>query len=805
MLLHNLKQIVRGMWKYKGFSLINLLGLSIGTASVMLIFLIADYEKRFDKQHSGEENIYRVTNRIKSSNRDRNEAVVPYPMAKLLRTDNVGIRATQVHFSQNANIRIGNQSPFQEKNILFADSLFFDVFDFSAVSKFQIIGDAVKALSEPNKVVLTAATAQRYFGDKNPVGQLIKMDAKISLEVAAVIKDIQPTTHLPFNMIASYSSLTGDFIGGFDLDSWGIRSGGYCYVKLNDKFSAPAVERSLSSISKKMETPGSESKEKFSLQSLAQIHFDPTFETTNPSYTVSSRYLLMLVLLAVFIVLIACINYINLSTSLAFSKAKEVGIRKTIGASKRQLFFFYMSETLLLTSIAAILGLALAFIGLPVINRLLDKSISITQLLDLNFILGALLSLVLISFISGIYPALILAGFKPIISLKNQLTLPGRSSAIFRRSLIVFQFTTSIALIICTIVIAKQVNYFNTKSLGFNKDAVVEISLPVTDSAKRMAFQNSLVNQPGIKQISFCLGAPISDNGINTSLKAENLSGKEDHDVKVIACDKNYLETYGINLVAGRWFFQGEEKNLGSGIVVNETLVNTLGYKNVSDAIGKKITIGINEYDPQIIGVVKNFHTSSLHQNIMPVAMMPFPYFYYAVGVRIQPGTTNHTLSIIETAFKKVYPENVYQFSFIDEQLAKLYAQDARDYNLFKAFSGISIFICCIGLWGLIAFVIVRKTKEIGIRKVLGASIYNIVGLLSKDFLKLIILALIIASPIAWYFMHQWLQDFAYRVNISWWIFGAAGLFAVVIAIITISFQALKAALSNPVKNLRTE
>jgi ABC-type antimicrobial peptide transport system permease subunit len=260
-----------------------------------------------------------------------------------------------------------------------------------------------------------------------------------------------------------------------------------------------------------------------------------------------------------------------------------------------------------------------------------------------------------------------------------------------------------------------------------------------------------------------------------------------------------------MKLVAGRWFLLGEEKNMGSGIVVNETLVRTLGYKNPADALGKKIGIGINEYTPLIVGVTQDFHTSSLHEAIKPVAMMPFPYFYYAAGIRINPAGFKNTLAAIEKAWKQVYPEYVYDLKFVDETLAKSYAQDAKNYSLFKAFSVISIFICCIGLWGLIAFVVVRKTKEIGIRKVLGASIRGIVFLLSKDFLKLVFIALLVASPIAWYFMNGWLENFAYRINISWWVFALAGLFAIVIALLTISFQAVKAAMQNPVRNLRTE
>lgn len=805
MITHALKQILRSLWRYKSFSFINILGLAIGIAAVTLIFLIANYEKSFDQLSNNTANIYRVVRKSQTGGTDEYSGAVPYPAAKLLRSEMPGVIASQIHYANDMNIRIGNNAPFNETQVMFADSLFLDVFDFSNIQKFVIAGDARRALSAPGKAIITESTAKRYFGTNNPLAQIIRLDAKLDVEVAAVIKDIPSTTHLPFKLLVSYASLTKEFNAGFSLEQWGFVSNGYCYVRTTDKIAASEIERSIHTIAQRNAEDDRDKREKYYLQPLSKIHFDPAFEGSNPSYTVSPKYLTMLILLGCFIIFIACINYINLSTSLAFSKSKEVGIRKTIGASKFQLFIYYLSETLVLTIIAAIIGFIIASLLLPVINRLLDKSIPVEQLTSLRFITGAIAGLLLVSFISGIYPALILSGFKPIESLKNQLSMPTKASTVLRKSLVVFQFSTSIALIICTIVIAKQMHYSHTKSLGFNKDAVVEVGLPSPDSAKIESFRSLLQNQAGIQQISFCLGAPISDNGVSTSLKAPELPENGDYSIKILASDKNYLSTYGIKLIAGRWFLAGEEKNLGSGLVVNETLIKILGYKDPSEAIGKKISIGINDYVPPIIGVVRDFHTSSLHQSIGPAAMMPFPFFYYAAGIRINPGDMKNTLAKIEASFKKVYPENVYELSFIDEQLARLYQQETRNYNLFKSFSAISIFICCIGLWGLIAFVVVRKTKEIGIRKVLGASVSNIVGLLSTDFLKLIFIALLVASPIAWYFMHEWLQDFAYRINISWWIFALSGLIALVIAFATISFQAIKAALANPVKNLRTE
>ena len=806
MFFQNIKHNIRSLWRYKSCSIINLAGLSIGIAAVIIIFLIVNYENSFDKYHSDNNNIYRVVSKTERADKINYQASVPYPLAKMLRNEIRGITTTEIHYVNEMNIRIGNQTPFNEKQILFADSLFFKVFDFAGIKNLWLKGNSETILNEPRKAILTESTAKRFFGNDDPMGKIIKLDNKTDVEVAGIIKDVPSTIHFPFGMIVSSPTFNKDFIGGLDIEQWGVRSHGYCYVSINDN-AVKQTESALYSIVQKNAETDNDKKEKMYLQPLSAIHFDPAFETTNPSYTISPKYNRMLLLLGSFIILIACINYINLSTSLAFSKSKEVGIRKTIGASRSQLFFHYLSETLLLTFAAAIVGVIISILFLPSINQLLQKAISFNQLISAKYIAGAIVVLFIISFISGFYPALILSGFSPILSLKNQFALPGKFSTLFRKSLVVFQFTISIAIIICTIVIAKQTKYFTNKSLGFNKDAVIEVGLPVSDSGKMASFKNLLRDNPGITNISFCLGAPISDNGFNTNMQSSGLSQKKQYNIKIIPCDSNYLNTYEIKLVAGRWFLPGEEnlKDSANAIVVNQALVKTLGYRNPEDAIGKKITIGINDLTLPIIGVTQDFNTTSLHQSISPVGLMPFSFFYYSAGIRFNPSDIKQTLAGIETAWKKVYPESVYQFKFTDETLAKKYSQETKDYNLFKAFSVISIFICCIGLWGLIAFVVARKTREIGIRKVLGASVNGIVFLLSKDFLMLVAIALLIASPIAWFFMNKWLQDFAYRINISWWIFILAGAVALVIALLTVSFQAIKAAIANPVKNLRTE
>ncbi|WP_224998669.1 ABC transporter permease [Cesiribacter sp. SM1] len=805
MLVHTLNQIIRSLWRHKSFTFINLLGLSIGIAAVLVIFLIAHYENSFDAFHSDSERVYRVVSKNEREDKVVHEATVPYPTGRFLREEYPGIQATQIHFASDMQVRIGSQAPFIEENVVFADSLFFNVLDFAGVEDLWLAGNPATALQNPQQAILTEHSAQQYFGTENPVGKLISLDNKVDVEVVGILKSLPQTSHLPFTMLVSFSTLNSDLLSGLDLNTWGFTASGYTYVRLNEGVTLASAEGALQAIQQRNATEEADKKGKLYLQPISDIHFDLTFEDSNPSYTVSSRYLTMLVLLGGFIILIACINYINMSTSFAFTKSKEVGIRKTIGASKGQLFFHYMLETLVVTLSAALLGLGLALLALPIVNQILDKSITVAPILSLAFLLGAVAFILVITFISGVYPALILSGFNPIASLKNQLAMPGKSSVLLRKALVVFQFTTSIGMIICTLVIARQMEYFQNKELGFNKEAVVEVSLPLNDSVKIEAFRSLLQNQTGIEELSFCLGAPISDNGLGVSLHAPQLSANTGYSASVIPCDRAYRDAYRMELLAGRWFLPSEEENIGSAVVVNRSLTKTLGYTDPAEAIGKTIQLGLNEMKPTIVGVTEDFHTSSLHDDIASVALTPFPYFYYAAGIRLSPGNMRSTLASIESAWRKVYPENVYQVAFIDDTLALSYEQETRDYQLFKAFSAISIFICCIGLWGLIAFVVVRKTKEIGIRKVLGATVSGIVLLLSRDFLKLIGIALLIASPIAWYFMDQWLADFAYRTDISWWIFALAGFFALLIALITISYQTIRAALANPVKNLRTE
>jgi ABC-type antimicrobial peptide transport system permease subunit len=589
------------------------------------------------------------------------------------------------------------------------------------------------------------------------------------------------------------------------MHNWNFTANGYSYIRLKEGISTNATKSTLQAIVQRNADSESSRKAIMHLQPVSDIHFNLNYENGNPTYTISTTYLHMLILLGAFILLIACVNYINLATSFAFTKSKEIGIRKSIGASQQQLFFYYMFETLIVAVCATIIGLCITIFNVPFINQILDKSITLGPLISLSFIGGALVVILIITFISGAYPAIVLSGFNPMATLTNRLAMPGKTSVIMRKSLVVFQFTISTSLIICTIVIAKQMEYFQNKELGFNKEAVVEVALPERDSIKRESFRSVLQSHASIKSLSFCLGAPISGNGLATSLGAPELPEDLGYDANIITCDKAYKDTYELEMLAGRWFLPSEELNIGTAVVVNRTLTKTLGYTDPEEALGKWIKLGLNDITPIIVGVTEDFHTSSFHNDIGSVALTPFPYFHVAAGIRINPGNLKNTLAEIENAWKQVYPDNVYEIAFIDEALAARYEQESRDYKLFKIFSAISIIICCMGLWGLIAFVVVRKTREIGIRKVLGATISGIVFLISKDFMRLVAIALVLSSSIAGYLMQKWLENFAYPINLSWWIFALAGVFSILLAFVAIGYPAIKAALTDPVKNLRTE
>lgn len=810
MLKNYLLVALRNVKRNKGFFALNFIGLYISAVACVLIALIILHETSFDKQGEGQPNVYRIVTENTSPNEKSNSAVTQYPLATALRAALPEEKLiAQVHFQRDETIAFGNKK-FKEKNIVFADSVFPKLFNIKAVQ-----GSIARAFKEPGYAVLTEKTAHKFFGDANVVGKRLKLDDYIDVEVAAVVPDAPANSHLQYNVLVSYRSVDSRLIGGFPLDQWGLRADGFTYIGFTNGNKVRSTEAVLAGIADKYinKKDNNGSTIKYMLQPIADIHFNQLYAGSNPYYTINYTYLYLLSAIGLFLILAACINYTNLSTALAIKKSKEVGVRKTMGATRLHLIKQFLSETFLLTALVMVAVAASIHSFLPPLNTFLEKNIPLNWVnyTTVGLLLGMWLS---ISLLSGLYPAFVLSGFNPIAALKSKISAPKASVVNLRRGLVVFQFLTAQILIIGAVVVAKQMAFMQSKPLGFNKDKVVDISLPDNKTAQLQALQSKLLNIPGISSVSLSLGGPIAGNSANTGFNLQEKYAASNLDVAIKSCDKNYLQTYGLQLAAGRWFTANDELRIADNIpdslkqyaiVLNETAVTALGFTKAQDALGKHVTFGFGDITAPVIGVVKDYNVTSLHKAVKPVIMVQLPFFYYNVGIKVNNGYSQATLAGIEKAWSSVYPNSVFEANFLDDRIANQYKEEKRTQQLFYIFTVLSIVINILGLVGLLSFMVEQKTKEIGIRKVLGATLADISFILSKDFLRLILIAFVIAAPLAWFLMNQWLNNFAYRTSISWWVFAASALAAIVVTSVAVGYQTLKAAMANPVKALRSE
>lgn len=809
MILNYLRTAWRRLWKNKGFFALNFVGLYISVAASLLIGLLIIHELSFDKNGRTDLHIYRVVNHSQSEQGPVYNPVTPYTLAKALRVAMPGnALVSQVHFEMQGAVLVG-QDVFKEMNIVFADSLFPRLFPLQVLE-----GSIIRAFSEPGFVVLTKREAQRFFGSGDPIGKRIKVDGMLDLEVAAVVTDAALNTHLPYSILVSYASFNKGLVGGMDIDNWAVIGSGFTYVGLPAETMAGGTERILADLANKnVNAKRPALKTQFLLQPLQTIHYDMRYALINPGYTIERSYLELLGAIGLFLILAACINYTNLSTAMALKKSREVGVRKTLGASRAQLIRQMLSETFVLSGIVIAAAAVSMGLFIPLLNTFLGKNIP-THWLSISSGSFLVILWVLVALVSGIYPALVLSGFRAVVALKSTVTAPKAGVLLLRRGLVVFQFMTAQALIICAIVVSKQMDYVRSKPLGFTKNLVVDITLPDAMAEGRRAFESRLENVSGISKISFSVGAPISNNFIGTGFNRRENYKLHPINVSAKLADANYLSTYGLEMAAGRWFDGSDAAAMDDKVpdslkhyafVVNETAVNAMGYRSPEDAVGKEITFGFNNITGPVIGVVKDYHVASMRQAVMPVLMLPLTMFYYNAGIKLTGGNIPAALDAIEKAFKQAYPQQLYDANFLDEDVAALYKEDRRTQQIFDLFTGLSIAINILGLIGLLAFMIEQKTKEVGIRKVLGASIHDISFLLSADFLRLIAIAFVVAAPVAGLLMADWLRDFAYRTSLDWWVFGEALLCTLLVTAVAVSFQTIRAAISSPAKALRSE
>ncbi len=806
MILNYLTSAFRNFSRTKSYTLLNILGLSVGVTACILIFLIISNEVAFDKFHSNYKSIYRVVRESTNASGVEHTAVTPYPFTKAFRNDFDDVPITQIHYERTTLLSVGQDKRLID-DVVFADSLFFDVFDFEVVS-----GNPTIALGQPGMVFLTESLAASL----GTIGSQAKIMVgnKIELSVAGIIKDPPAASHIQFSMIVSMPSFNEDFLG-LPVDEWGMSIAGFSYVVLPEAMRIESVEARLKSLIDKEFKPEDAEKQHYFLQPLSEIHFSGLYpDGASNISSVSRSNLVILAIIGVFILLVACINFVNLATALAIRKSKEIGIRKTLGAQRHQLVSYFLGETFLLILFTVFVSLCLVEWTLPWLNSFLEKSMELALFTSPQIMIFLVILIVATTFLSGFYPALVLSGFSPNEVLKNKISGTHSSGAFLRKALVVFQFFIAQALIIGTIVVSRQVEYFKSKPLGFDKDFIIDVQMPDTESSTMMQLKERLETNPDILNVSFSVGSPSSENNISTWYFMTERGEAEEFDVSLKVADRNYLETYGLKLMAGEWFSESQERQTLDDVpqeersyvlVVNATAARQMGFSNPEDIIGKNLTIGLYGINAPVIGVVDDFHIASLHKTIEPVVLINFPYFYFNAGIRLKPNQIDGTLAFVEKNWKELYPDYYYSYSFLDEELSKLYKAESRLFTLFSIFAGTSIFIACLGLYGLVSFMATQRMKEVGIRKVLGATVSTITLLFSKDFLLLVLIAFAIAAPLTWFAMDQWLQSFAYKVDIGWNVFAIGIMITLVLTFITVTYRSVKAALVNPATIIRNE
>ncbi|WP_461451874.1 ABC transporter permease [Mucilaginibacter sp.] len=804
MIKNYLKTAWRNLLNNKSYATLNIVGLAVGIAACLLIFLIIKFETSFDNFHSKKYNIYRVL--TIQAGPDGKELIsgVPFPTAQSLRLDFPQLKGVASILKSNGtllslnNDQVNTIKKFKEDDTYYAEPQFFDVFDFS-----WLAGDKKTALTDPNTVVLTKTEAEKFFGDwKSAIGKTIKLENKTNLKVTGILNDPPENTDFPLKVVISFSTLKDKENNYHDnFANWGsIYGEHYCFVVLPNNQSESQFNNYLTGFVKKHFTTGP-IKQDMQLQPLSDIHYNAEVSKYTKG-NFSHQLIDAIALIGMFLLVIACVNFINLATAQAVNRSKEVGIRKVLGSTREQLVMQFIIETFIITFTAIVIGIVVAFVALPYFNILLDIKLSTAFLSDPAVILFVIGLLIVVTLLAGFYPAMVLSGFNPIAALKNKITASSTSGVSLRRGLVVLQFCIAQVLIIGMLVIINQMDYFKNKSLGFVKDAVINVGLP-NDSislTKINTLRDELLQQPGVKDVSFSSSSPSDNSNSNTEFTYDNAAKPEPFQANMKYADAEYFNLYHLQLVAGRPYIKTDTIH---ELVVNETLLKKLGVLNPNTAIGKNILVEGKK--ALIVGVVKDFNVTSLKKQIPPVIMASYKDTYEDINIKVQPANLTQTLSSIEHTWNATFPDYVYEYKFLDEKIAGFYKSDTQLSQLFKIFSGIAIFISCLGLYGLISFMALQRIKEVGIRKTLGASVGSIVYLFSKEFTVLIFIAFAISAPIGWFVMHRWLMTFTYRYSFGPSIFLISIAASVIIAWLTVGYKALKAALSNPVKSLRSE
>lgn len=799
MLKNYFKIAFRNIWKNKVFSVINIVGLAIGMAACIVIMLFVFYEKSFDRMHT--KNIYRLNEvqKYEGMVAPQNVALSMFPMGPTLKNDYPEIRNFVRINNMTQVMLVGNDNKIELPQGYWVDSNFLEMFDFKLLS-----GEKNTALKEPNCVVLTKNTAENIFGSANPIGQSVTRYANDTLvfKVTGVMENVPANSHLQFDGLFSFNTIIKpDF-----MERWG-NNWLVTYLELAPDANVASLEKKLPAYLKKyMKEDGWKDYELF-LQPLADVHSKSTDITHDYQnfHKFSRSYTYTFSVIALIVLVIACVNFMNLSTARSAGRAREVGVRKSIGAQRLQLAYQFIGESVLLALVALVLAILLVKLTLPFVanfsQRDLDFSIFTNPLLLLTTLGGAML----IGVFSGLYPAAFLSSFEPIKVLKGKI---GTAKSTFRNTLVIAQFSSAIFLIIATGFAVKQLDFMQHKNPGFEKEQIVIIPLDSKSQSKYQSLKQELLASSFVESVTGS-GQRLGNNLHQTSVTFKGGGPVREMASSQVIVDPDYLSLYKIKLVAGR-NFTNEESDNAKTYIINESLAKELlkdqAFHNIQDLVGKPFGFSGMDSLGTIVGIAKDFNFNSLHHKIETLCLFnQKDWGYNEMSIKIKGTNAAQAIAAMGDIWKKQVPERAFKYSFLDEHFAELYRSDGQVSKIVGVLAGLAIFISCLGLFGLASFSAERRVKEIGVRKVMGASVGGIVALLSRDFMKLVVISILIATPLAWLLVRSWLQDFAYRIDVEWWIFVVAALLAIVIAQLTVSFQSIKAALMNPVKSLRSE
>lgn len=804
MLKNYIKTAIRTLLRQRGTTLINISGLTIGIAASFILFILIQFHYSFDKFQSNYDRIYRIVTTSDGNTGSFHTPGIPTPLPPAFKLDFP--EAEEVLFTQyqsGALILIpqesGENKKYQEgQGVVFTDPAVFKIFD-----RQVLVGDALKGLDEPNEAVISVSLAKKYFDKEDAVGEVIKFDNK-EFKISAVVADPPRNTDLPFTLYLSYETIRKQN----EEKGWGgIWSDEQCYFLLKEGESVAQLESRMDDFYKKHNPNENYDNQRFVIQPLSDIHFDERYGNYN--YDVVPRVaLLALGVVGLLLIITASINFVNLTTAESIKRSKEVGIRKTLGSSRKQLIFQFLGETSIVTFLAILVGFGIAQIGLTFLNPFLELNLTLNPLENFSFIIYVVTLFAGVSLFSGLYPAFVISGFKPASALKNSMGNKNSSGFLLRKGLVVAQFFISQFLIIGTIILITQMNYFKDKDLGFQREAIVTLPIPEredptkdsTTTSKMRTLADRISKLSGIEKYSLSNTAPSSGSVSGTGFLFEGQTDDQRKDTQLKLVDGNYIDLYGLKLIAG--------ENIGDldtarGYVVNRRLTEIAGLTNPTEIIGKRMRVWGRTLP--VVGVVEDFHTTSLESEIEPTVLMNRITNYRTLSLKVNLQSFQNTLPQVQSMWEETYSEHLFSYEFLDESIRGFYDGQERTSIMLTIFTSIAIFIGCLGLFGLATFMINQKNKEIGVRKVLGASVEGIVFLFSKEYIKLIMIGFLLAAPFAWFVMREWLNSFAYRIDMSGWIFLAGLGVTLLVAIFTVGYRSLKAATANPVKSLRYE